>query len=126
MRVLRGREGGFYWLYIYQKLHGCCFNYKKVDACAQCSVSDGFKQEQKEAETVAGNDRSLRALPPGLGGRYKLQQSTDDRYIGHSDSFTMSIDKSRKRLTLGSGCGDVYLHKSKVECKAADTSSSKV
>lgn len=35
-------------------MDGCCSNCKKFDACAQCSVSDGFKQEQKEAEKVAG------------------------------------------------------------------------
>ena|SRR5437763_2272713 len=30
--------------------YGCCANCKKFDACVQCSVSDGFKQEQREAE----------------------------------------------------------------------------
>jgi hypothetical protein len=33
-------------------MDGCCSNCKKFDACAQCSVSDGFKQEQKEVEKV--------------------------------------------------------------------------
>jgi Protein of unknown function (DUF3716) len=33
-------------------MDGCCSNCKKFDACTQCSVSDGFKQEQKEVEKV--------------------------------------------------------------------------
>ena len=33
-------------------MDGCCSNCKKFDACAQCSLSDGFKQEQKEVEKV--------------------------------------------------------------------------
>jgi hypothetical protein len=35
-------------------------NCKKFDACAKCSLSDGFKQEQKEAEKV------LRARAPSV------------------------------------------------------------
>lgn len=31
---------------------GCCSNCKKFDACTQCSLSDGFKEEQKEVEKV--------------------------------------------------------------------------
>jgi hypothetical protein len=33
-------------------MDGCCSNCKKFDACAQCSRSDGFKQELKEVEKV--------------------------------------------------------------------------
>jgi Protein of unknown function (DUF3716) len=33
-------------------MDGCCSNCKKFDACTQCSVSDSYKQEQKEAEKV--------------------------------------------------------------------------
>jgi hypothetical protein len=33
-------------------MDGCCSNCKKFDACAQCSVSDGFKHEQKEVEKL--------------------------------------------------------------------------
>jgi hypothetical protein len=36
---------------------GCCGNCKKFDACAECSLSDGFKQEQREAE------KALKACP---------------------------------------------------------------
>jgi uncharacterized protein DUF3716 len=33
-------------------MDGCCSNCKKFDACAQCSMSDGFKSEQREIEKV--------------------------------------------------------------------------
>jgi Protein of unknown function (DUF3716) len=33
-------------------MDGCYSNCKKFDAYTQCSVSDGFKQEQKEVEKV--------------------------------------------------------------------------
>jgi Protein of unknown function (DUF3716) len=33
-------------------MDGCCSNCKKFDACAQCSVSDSYKKEQKEVEKI--------------------------------------------------------------------------
>jgi hypothetical protein len=33
-------------------IDGCYSNYKKFKAYAQCSVSDGFKQKQKEVKKV--------------------------------------------------------------------------
>jgi len=39
---------------------GCCANCKKFDACSLCSVSDGYKQEAKEAERI------LRAYSPSI------------------------------------------------------------
>jgi hypothetical protein len=39
---------------------GCYLNCKKFDACAQYSLSDGFKQEEKEAKKV------LRARTPSV------------------------------------------------------------
>ena len=48
----------------------CCSNCKKFDACAQCNLSDGFKQEQKEAEKV------LRARAQSVDTRTRSGRAT--------------------------------------------------
>ena len=59
---------------------------KKFDACTRCSLSDGFKQEQKEVEKIERG----RSQSKGITKKRPIDTGIHHS-IGHSDSFNISM-----------------------------------